>query len=200
VAEYDVRMAETTRSPLRQFAHDAARRKIAETAVDLFAERGFAKVTVGDIVQEAGTSARTFHRHFASKEDTVLIDAAAHGELVRTELERCEDPDPWSALRQALRPLAQLTESDGGRALRAMGVLLSTDSLRARSVQKHQQWTQFLIPALRTGRKLDETQARALVLSALACFDAALEEWTAHGGERPLEDLLDQAFRAVGYR
>ncbi|MFJ9543938.1 TetR family transcriptional regulator [Streptomyces sp. NPDC101225] len=192
-------MTDVAPIPLRQHARDAVRRQIALTAIDLFEEHGFAHVTVGDIVKAAGTSARTFHRYFSSKEDTVLVDAAANGELIRRELEQCTDLEPWTALRQALQPLVDITTNDDGRALRAMRVLLSMPSLRARSTQKHQEWAEFLIPVLRSNTEADALQARALVLSALSCCDAALEEWVAEDGARPLADILDHAFTSVGY-
>ena len=81
-----------------------------------------------------------------------------------------------------------------------MRVLLSTPSLRARSMQKHRDWADTLVPILRAAGLLDKTQARALVLSALSCFDAALEEWVGHDGARPLGEILDRAFGALGYR
>jgi hypothetical protein len=65
-------------------------------------------------------------------------------------------------------------------------------------MQKHRDWADTLVPILRAARPLDETEARALVLSALSCFDAALEEWVGHDGARPLAEILDRAFRAVG--
>jgi hypothetical protein len=105
--------------------------------------------------------------------------------------------DPWSALRQALQPLVDAADSD---VLRATRVLLSTPSLRARSMSKHRDWSDALVPILRADGRLDETEARALVLSALACFDAALEEWVSEDGARSPGEILDRAFRAVGYR
>ena len=80
-----------------------------------------------------------------------------------------------------------------------MRVLPSTPSLRARSMQKHRDWAGELVPVLRAVGRLDETEARALVLSALFRFDAALEEWVGHDGARPLGEILDRAFRAVGW-
>jgi AcrR family transcriptional regulator len=190
-------MDDATPLTLREHAREAVRRQLARTAIDLFAARGVDAVTVDDIVAAAGTSARTFHRYFTAKEETVLVDSAAHGRLVADALARQLAGDPWPALRQSLRPL---TDAADAQALRTMRVLLSTPSLRARSMQKHRDWADTLVPVLRASRSLDETEARALVLSALACFDAALEEWTGHDGARPLSEIVDRAFRAVGQR
>jgi AcrR family transcriptional regulator len=128
------------------------RQQIARTAIDLFTERGVDDVTVDDIVTVSGTSARTFHRYFTAKEETVLVDAAAHGRLVADALARQPAGDPWSALRESLRPLS---DAAGAEALRTMRVLLSTPSLRARSMQKHRDWADALVPILRAADDLD---------------------------------------------
>ncbi|MCW2935504.1 MAG: transcriptional regulator, tetR family [Actinomycetia bacterium] len=190
-------MDDTPPLTLREHAREAVRRQIARTAIDLFEERGVEDVTVDDIVTAAGTSARTFHRYFTAKEETVLVDSAAHGRLVADALGRQAGSDPWAALRQSLQPLVDAADTE---VLRTTRVLLSTPSLRARSMQKHRDWADVLVPILRVADRLDETEARALVLSALSCFDVALEEWTSHAGARPLGEILDRAFRAVGYR
>jgi AcrR family transcriptional regulator len=186
---------------LREHARDAVRRQIARTAIDLFEARGVDNVTVDDIVTAARTSARTFHRYFTAKEETVLVDAAAHGRLVADALARQSLGDPWPALRQALQPLVDAADAE---ALRATRVLLSTPSLRARSMQKHREWADALVPILRAAGRPDEAlgeiEARALVLSALSCFDVALEEWAGHDGAQPLGEILDRAFGAVGYQ
>ena len=45
------------------------REAIWAAAMDLFAEKGFEETTIDDIVNAAGTSRRTFFRHFESKRD-----------------------------------------------------------------------------------------------------------------------------------
>ncbi|MET1085619.1 MAG: TetR family transcriptional regulator [Arthrobacter sp.] len=52
---------------------------VAETAVRLYAARGFEATTVEDIARAAEISRSTFFRHFRSKEDVVFAD---HDELV----------------------------------------------------------------------------------------------------------------------
>jgi AcrR family transcriptional regulator len=190
-------MDDTAQPTLREHAREAVRRQIARTAIDLFEARGVDDVTVDDIVTAAGTSARTFHRYFTAKEETVLVDSAAHGRLVARALGLQPASDPWSALRRSLQPLVDGADAE---ALRTVRVLLSTPSLRARSMQKHRDWADALMPILQGACPLDQTEARALTLSALSCFDAALEEWVGHDGARPLGEILDRAFLAVGYR
>ena len=78
--------------------------EIARTAMELFLERGFEATTIDDIATAAGISRRSFFRYFGTKEDIVLGDLAAQGELIRKELEaRPASEDAWTAMINALR-------------------------------------------------------------------------------------------------
>jgi AcrR family transcriptional regulator len=52
---------------------EETRRKLAETALQLFSSRGYDRVAVDDICREAGVSKGTFYVHFKSK-DQVLVE------------------------------------------------------------------------------------------------------------------------------
>jgi AcrR family transcriptional regulator len=62
----------------------AARRRIIEAADELFAERGFDRVSVTDIAERAEVGRTTFFRHFGDKTEVVfakeqaMFDAIAH--------------------------------------------------------------------------------------------------------------------------
>jgi AcrR family transcriptional regulator len=50
----------------------ATRERVAATAMQLFADRGFDQVTVSDVARSAGVTEKTVFNHFASKEDLVF--------------------------------------------------------------------------------------------------------------------------------
>ena len=52
-----------------QQRRDAVMRSIEDVALDLFAERPMAEVTIEEIALQAGTSIRTLYRHFPTKEE-----------------------------------------------------------------------------------------------------------------------------------
>lgn len=65
------------------------RTRIIRSARRLFNRNGFADVTIGEIMSDAGLTHGGFYKHFAAKED--LYSAAV------LEFIRHETPDPWQA-------------------------------------------------------------------------------------------------------
>jgi AcrR family transcriptional regulator len=87
--------------------HRARRTHIIESAVVLFASKGFAETTTADICQAAGISTGSLFHYFPSKQ------AVFYGiwELDRTEWDELlaaadADPDPWAALMAIVDKLA----------------------------------------------------------------------------------------------
>ena len=87
--------------------HQARRTHIIESAVVLFARKGFAETTTADICQAAGISTGSLFHYFPSKQ------AVFYGiwELDRTEWDEVmaaadADPDPWAALMAIVDKLA----------------------------------------------------------------------------------------------
>src|ERR1700733_13385153 len=80
---------------------DIRRRELADVAVQVFLERGFANTTMQMIASRAGGSKETLYRHFASKE-------ALFAEIVGREAARISGPE--SALARDGRPVQALFE------------------------------------------------------------------------------------------
>lgn len=73
-----------TRSP--QSRRGSRRELLLATASRLFAERGFASVSVSDIAEAAGTSAPSVYRQFASKTDLLTAALARAAEALHLSL------------------------------------------------------------------------------------------------------------------
>ena len=58
-------------SGLRERKKDATRRALAEAAMNLAIERGYAAVTIADITDAVGVSRRTFSNYFAGKAECI---------------------------------------------------------------------------------------------------------------------------------
>lgn len=65
---------------------------VAETAMRLFAERGFDQVSVGEIIEATGTSKGTFYHYFRSKEELLCELPVRQCDIVRAWSERSFPP------------------------------------------------------------------------------------------------------------
>ena len=76
----------------RQARAEATRRRIIDSAVDLFTEMGYGETGLADVLQRAGVSKGAFYYHFDSKESvaaaiiTEYRDANAEAVLARIDL------------------------------------------------------------------------------------------------------------------
>ncbi|WNE96427.1 TetR family transcriptional regulator [Streptomyces luomodiensis] len=188
---------------LRERTRRAVQAEIVTTAMRLFLERGFEATTMEQIATEIGISRRSLFRYFGTKEDIVLGDHAAHGEVLRAALEaRPADEPPWEALRAALRELVDSLAYSAEDFLKITSMLHASPSLRARQLEKRQQWTELLVPdiARRLGAAEDlmtQVRAHALAACALACSEVATETWVRSGGTVDMERAFDEAVAAV---
>ena len=185
---------------LRDIARDAVRARVAEVAIARFDADGFDQVTVEQIAAEVGISARSFHRYFPAKEDTVIGDPGRHREALAAAFRsRPADEPVWTALREAF---ADLVSDSGGEdteaARRSIRVMTSTASLRARNLEKHHAWAEVLTPlvAERLGGSDVDLRARTLVQAALGCFDVAIAAW-AVGDEPDAVRTLRRTFDVI---
>ncbi|WP_405603014.1 TetR/AcrR family transcriptional regulator [Streptomyces sp. NBC_01410] len=188
---------------LRERTRRAVQAEIVATAMRLFLERGFEATTMEQIAGEIGISRRSLFRYFGTKEDIVLGDHAASGRVLQAALEaRPADESPWDALRAALKTLFESLPYSPEDFLKITSMLHASPSLRARQLEKRQQWTELLVPdiARRLGADADpmtQLRAGALVACALACSEAATEAWVRSNGTLDMERAFDEAVAAV---
>src|SRR4051794_27529383 len=84
---------------LRQRKKAKTRQRIAETARDLFVERGFEAVTVSEIADAADVSQKTVFNYFPTKEDIFYWQFQT---LAGEMLDAIPTPEPGAALPQGL--------------------------------------------------------------------------------------------------
>ncbi|MBK3576348.1 TetR family transcriptional regulator [Streptomyces sp. MBT65] len=197
-------MVDTVRAKpgLREMTRRAVRAQIAETAMTLFVANGFEQTTVDQIAAAVGMSGRSVFRYFPTKEDMVVGHMDEIGDRLAEALAACPlDEDAWTALRHAMQPhLDELTaHADSNVSVARM--LDATPALRPSLLNKRARWAEALLPnivrRLRGPTRTRELRARAIVSSALACLNVAVDEWARAGGTQPIDDLLDTALTAV---
>lgn len=121
--------------------HEQTRTAIADAAVALFTERGFAETTMDDVAEAAGVSRRTAYRHFPSKDDLVFeqprrwlvhfnehVSESLPGE---TQRERC---------RRGLLAVGHLIQAHADSIAAAYKVMVATPSLRGYNGRTEDEW------------------------------------------------------------
>ena len=155
------------------------RQAIADSALRLFAERGYRAVTVAEIAEAANVSARTFFAYFPNKEDLLLLDADARMERALAAFQtRCAtEPLLPLAVQLALEAAASaresLTSSDlTGPDLEQLHIAIAS-SLRARWMRWEDQLTAAIAAA--TEPAPDDPRPRTAAGAILAAVRALLE-------------------------
>lgn len=181
----------------KEVAKKFVAREIEETAIKLFADRGYDNVTVADIAEAMGVSRRTFFRYFASK-DQVL---QAHAVRLQTRVVRALERRPSDEGAAAALCGAFLDTADVGQSERE-SMLLRNRVLR----EYHGQvgWAMMSpeiacklteLVAIRMGvDAATDLRPRLVVATTWAAVDAATAYWLANPDDEPLTARMRYAF------
>ena len=126
---------------LTERRREQTRAEIADVAVALFLERGFAETTMDDVAEAAGVSRRTAYRHFPSKDDLVFEQPRRW--LVRFDQEiatRRPEEDRREMCRRGLLAVSQLIQDNAGPIAHAFEVMVATPSLRGYNGRTEDEW------------------------------------------------------------
>lgn len=108
----------TTPPGRRERKKAATRQKIADTALRLFAERGYDAVGIRDVAAEADVAVTTLFSHFASKEALVFEqDEDFELRLTQAVTDRAPDDPLIPALRHEIHALVRHCAADGSNPL-----------------------------------------------------------------------------------
>jgi AcrR family transcriptional regulator len=182
---------------LRERKKAATRRRIQETALQLFLSKGYDMTTVEEVAAGADISVMTFYRYFPTKESVVEQDE--YNPIIAANIRRRppEEP-PLVALHTAfLEALRVIDEQDREVILERLHLVLSTPALRAHLADNQRATQQLFAQALleRGGRQ--DAPMTLEIYGQAAAFHAvvmaAIGWWVDHGGVDYLPDLVDRA-------
>ncbi|MBO0882257.1 MAG: mycofactocin system transcriptional regulator [Mycobacterium sp.] len=153
---------------------------ITDVALRLFADRGFAEVSVDDVAQAAGIARRTVFRYYASKNAIPWGDFDAHLQHLRELLDRVDPSVPLgAALRSALLAFNTFDESETIRHRQRMRVILQTAELQAYSMTMYAGWRHVIAAfvAHRSGVKTTDLLPQTVAWTMLGVALSAYEHW-----------------------
>jgi TetR/AcrR family transcriptional regulator, regulator of mycofactocin system len=172
---------------------------ITDVALRLFADRGFAEVSVDDVAQAAGIARRTVFRYYGSKNAIPWGDFDAHLQHLGELLSQVDPSMPLGeALRTALLSFNTFDDSETIRHRQRMRVILQTAELQAYSMTMYAGWREVIagFVARRTGVETDDLLAQTVAWTMLGVALSAYEHWLADESVS-LQQALGDAFDVV---
>jgi AcrR family transcriptional regulator len=147
--------------------HQLTRTEIADAAVALFIERGFAETTMEDVAVAAGVSRRTAYRHFPSKDDLVFEQPRRWLGHFDAEIATTHPGETMRQLcRRGLLAVAELIQANAESVLAAYSVFRATPSLRGANGRIEDEWFERYVDLFTPSRR--PGSARALELATVA--------------------------------
>ena len=167
--------------------------RLAQAAMELYAEAGYEETTVARIAERAGLTERTFFRHFADKREVLFAGSSELQDLLVGAVAAAPaSASPMQAVSGALEQAAGwfVDRQDFARARQA--VIISHPALTERELIKMARLATALAEALRE-RGVEEPAASLTAEAGVAVFRVAFERWTAPREKRSLAEIIDEA-------
>jgi AcrR family transcriptional regulator len=170
-----------------------ARNRLAEAAMDLYAERGFDNTTVAEIANRAGLTERTFFRHFADKREVLFGGSGAlHDLLVTTIADAPASMPPIDAVAAGVEAMASLLNSLEYSRKRQV-IVNANPELQERELIKMASLASATAETLRR-RGVAEPAASLSAEAGIAVFKVAFVRWIDGANDRPLGELIRESF------
>lgn len=147
---------------LREEKKRRTRRELADAALRLFDERGYAATGVADIAAAAGVSTRTFFSYFPSKEDVLFADTDERLQLMQGILhDRPSGTTPIGAFRAIIDLIFASAASDlvGAHQAPRLRLVLAHPELQGSALRRLLAAQQQIAHELASAYDLEESDA-----------------------------------------
>jgi AcrR family transcriptional regulator len=136
------------------------RRRILEATAELVAERGYAEVTIEQIVRRARVGYATFYKHYPDKESAflALLDAAIERTLY--EVEEAYDRESGGWPEKLAAGLGALLKEVAAHPAVARACLVEAPTASQGAAERHEEALARFVPLLRPGRELNPNSDR----------------------------------------
>jgi AcrR family transcriptional regulator len=171
--------------------------RLAEAAMALFAERGYAKTTVEDIAARAGLTERTFFNHFGDKREVLFAGSERFvNQIVDAVRAAPKSAPPLDAVLSAYESTSDLFEERRPFSRERSALIAAHPELQERELIK----MMLLAAAITEVLKQRGTSASTASLAAeagAAAFRVGFEQWTQDPKDRSLTFHLRAARRQL---
>ena len=168
--------------------------RLAQAAMELYAERGFEATTVAEIAARAGLTERTFFRHYTDKREVVFAGSEVLQErMVSAVAAAPASASPLDAATAGVLAGAEMLQDRRPLSIARQRVIDATPELQERELIKFASIADAFTAALRE-RGVADPAAGLTAEVALAVFRIGFERWIAE----PAKDaVLAEAIHAA---
>ncbi len=197
---------ERTSTPSRRDRKKAQRRQeIYETALELFASKGFDNVTVDDITETVDIGKGTFFNYFPSKDDLLVEYRRRLMDEVHSHSERVDEPTARASFKSYFRKFIRCIRRDGA----IFDILLRQVLARPAEVELGEDWVtrrhrifdRFLSSSTQRGEINPDVDVALVAEMIVDHWTGTLLEWAYRGKKFSLEakmtKKLDLLFDAL---
>ena len=167
----------------------STREALEEAALRRFAVDGYDETSVDAIAADAGVSARTFFRYFATKDEVLDMGREERQAELRARIRALAATDVagLDLVREAVVELARGFETDRDRVQLRQRAAVTSPVLRGRLYDTFASWEAVV------ARELGgDASARTLAAVGFAVFRSATATWLTEGGSLP--ELVERGF------
>ena len=176
---------------------DATHHRLYETAMQLFAERGYDAVSVSEIAAAAKVSVPTFYAHYPSKEHIVMPMPD------QTEIDSVLGSQPADLpLADRIRSgmlawLGQYGPEERAELLRRWRIVISSPALRHRAAEFERATASLVSGALAADGAGKSVATDVVVTASFSAYTQILLRWAEGNGADSLEDVAESVLAAL---
>jgi AcrR family transcriptional regulator len=171
--------------------------RLTEAALALFAERGYAKTTVGDIAARAGLTERTFFNHFSDKREVLFAGSEHFVKQVADAVRAApKSAAPLDAVCAAYESTSEFFDARRPFARKRSALIAAHPELQERELIKMMSLAAAITEVLKQ-RGTSVSAASLAAETGRAVFRVGFEQWAHDPKDRSLAVHLRAARRQL---
>jgi AcrR family transcriptional regulator len=178
----------------------AARKRLEDASLRLFAEQGFERTTVDDLAAASGVGRRTIFRYFPSKNDIVFgaLDERLNVLAAELDVGRARGLPLFDMLRRAFHVTNSYAPHERASLALRIQLIATVPSLQAHAALRNRAWEDTVRAAVAacTGAH-GGVHARACAKAVVAVMWAAFDTWRETGAGDDLGQIIDAALSVL---
>jgi AcrR family transcriptional regulator len=178
---------------------DETHQRIYDTGMRLFAERGYERVSVGDIAREAAVSVPTFYAHYQNKEH-IVMQMPAQDDIDRILSEQPSDVPLAERIRSGILAwIAHYSQDERDQLLDRWRIVVASPTLRNQAATFERATAGLVSDALKADAQPGSSPVTmdVVVTASLSAYTQIILRWAEAGGRLSLEEVAEDVLGAL---